>query len=133
MTQTMSSSDVPRDVYEFAMVNRPPPPVRADVEGLVLEHLGAGYNLARWFLRNPHDAEDAVQDACIRALQGIGGLCRRQRQGVVLDDRAQRVPDAHAPRGVAKSRPAGRRGDADRSAIGGRHRAGGVDAGRTCN
>ena len=39
----------------------------------MLEHLGAGYNLARWFLRNPHDAEDAVQDACIRALQGLAG------------------------------------------------------------
>ena len=55
------------------MMNNAPPPTVTDFEGLVLEHLGAGYNLARWFLRNPHDAEDAVQDACLRALQGIAG------------------------------------------------------------
>ena len=55
------------------MVNGPQQPALADVEALVLEHLGAGYNLARWFLRNPHDAEDAVQDACIRALRGTTG------------------------------------------------------------
>ena len=46
---------------------------RADFELLMLEHLGAAYNLARWLMRNPHDAEDAVQDACLRALQGFGG------------------------------------------------------------
>jgi RNA polymerase sigma-70 factor (ECF subfamily) len=46
---------------------------RADFEHLMLEHLGAAYNLARWLMRNPHDAEDAVQDACLRALQGFGG------------------------------------------------------------
>ncbi len=51
-----------------------PKPAHADVEALVLEHLGAGYNLARWLLRNPHDAEDAVQDACIRALGGTAGF-----------------------------------------------------------
>jgi RNA polymerase sigma-70 factor (ECF subfamily) len=50
-----------------------PPQTSPDVESLVLEHLGAGYNLARWFLRNPHDAEDAVQDACLRALRGTAG------------------------------------------------------------
>lgn len=46
---------------------------RADFELLMLEHLGAAYNLARWLMRNPHDAEDAVQDACLRAMQGFGG------------------------------------------------------------
>jgi RNA polymerase sigma-70 factor (ECF subfamily) len=44
----------------------------AGAEGLVLEHLGAGYNLARWLLRHPQDAEDAVQEACIRALRALG-------------------------------------------------------------
>lgn len=61
-----------KDGYATAMTAQSPPG-KADAEGLVLEHLGAGYNLARWFLRNPHDAEDAVQDACIRALQGMAG------------------------------------------------------------
>ena len=33
----------------------------------MLPHLDAAYNLARWLLRNDHDAEDAVQEACLRA------------------------------------------------------------------
>lgn len=36
-------------------------------EQIMLPHLDAAYNLARWLLRDPHDAEDAVQDACLRA------------------------------------------------------------------
>jgi RNA polymerase sigma-70 factor (ECF subfamily) len=45
----------------------------ADFETLIQQHLGAAYTLARWLMRNPHDAEDAVQDACVRALQGFHG------------------------------------------------------------
>ena len=41
-------------------------------EQLVLPHLDAAYNLARWLARDPHDAEDVVQDACIRALKYVG-------------------------------------------------------------
>jgi RNA polymerase sigma-70 factor (ECF subfamily) len=33
----------------------------------VLPHMGAAYNLARWLIRNEHDAEDVVQDAYMRA------------------------------------------------------------------
>jgi len=43
-------------------------------EELVLPHLDAGYNLARWLTRNVDDAEDVVQDACVRALKYIGSL-----------------------------------------------------------
>jgi RNA polymerase sigma-70 factor (ECF subfamily) len=43
-------------------------------EELVLPHLDAAYNLARWLARDPHDAEDIVQDACIRALKYVGSL-----------------------------------------------------------
>jgi len=43
-------------------------------EELVLPHLDAAYNLARWLARDAHDAEDVVQDACIRALKYVGSL-----------------------------------------------------------
>jgi RNA polymerase sigma-70 factor (ECF subfamily) len=36
-------------------------------EQLMLPHLDAAYNLATWLLRDRHDAEDAVQDAFLRA------------------------------------------------------------------
>ena len=36
-------------------------------EDVVLPHLDAAYNLARWLVRNPQDAEDIVQEACLSA------------------------------------------------------------------
>jgi RNA polymerase sigma factor (sigma-70 family) len=44
-----------------------------DFEQVVLPHLDAAYNLARWLVRNPHDAEDVVQEACLRAVRFFGG------------------------------------------------------------
>ena len=38
-------------------------------EQVVLPHLDAAYNLARWLTRDAAAAEDIVQDACLRALQ----------------------------------------------------------------
>ncbi|MBV9851313.1 MAG: sigma-70 family RNA polymerase sigma factor [Armatimonadetes bacterium] len=46
----------------------------ARFEDTVLPHLGAAYNLARWLMRNDQDAEDMVQDACVRAYQSFGGF-----------------------------------------------------------
>ncbi len=40
-------------------------------EALMLPHLDAAFNLARWLLRDPHAAEDAVQDAYLRAQRGF--------------------------------------------------------------
>ena len=37
----------------------------------MLPHLDAAYNLARWLMRNGSDAEDAVQDAFLRAHQAF--------------------------------------------------------------
>lgn len=45
----------------------------ADVADLV-NHLDAAYSLARCLLRNPSDAEDAVQEACLRAVHYYHGL-----------------------------------------------------------
>ena len=47
-----------------------------DVKGfddVVLPHLDAAYTLARWLVRNSHDAEDIVQEAYLRALKFFGG------------------------------------------------------------
>ena len=43
-------------------------------EQCVLPHLDAAYNLARWLTRDARDAEDVVQDACVRALRYAGSL-----------------------------------------------------------
>ncbi|HEY9064247.1 MAG TPA: sigma-70 family RNA polymerase sigma factor [Burkholderiaceae bacterium] len=41
---------------------------------LVLPHLDAAYNLARWLLRSDQAAEDAVQEASLRAFRYIASL-----------------------------------------------------------
>jgi RNA polymerase sigma-70 factor, ECF subfamily len=38
-------------------------------EQAVLPHLDAAFNLARWLMRNEQDAQDAVQEACLRAFR----------------------------------------------------------------
>ncbi len=38
-------------------------------EQITAPHLSAAYNLARWLTRDPHDAEDVVQEAYLRALR----------------------------------------------------------------
>ena len=40
---------------------------RSTFESTVLIHLDAAYNLARWLVDDPASAEDAVQEACLRA------------------------------------------------------------------
>ena len=42
-------------------------------EQVAMPHLDAAYNLARWLVRNTHDAEDVVQEAYLRAFKFFGG------------------------------------------------------------
>ena len=49
-------------------------PVQAgSFEEVVLPHLDAAYNLARWLVRKPQDAEDIVQETYLRAFRFFGG------------------------------------------------------------
>jgi RNA polymerase sigma-70 factor (ECF subfamily) len=43
-------------------------------EALLLPHLDAAYNLARWLTRNDQEAEEIVQDSFVRALRFFGGF-----------------------------------------------------------
>jgi RNA polymerase sigma-70 factor (ECF subfamily) len=47
---------------------------QAQFEQIVVPHLDAAYNLARWLAGNDHDAEDIAQEACLRAFRFINGF-----------------------------------------------------------
>ncbi len=49
-------------------------PLAQRFESTVSPHLDAAYNLARWLTRDPHDADDVVQDAYLRAFRYFGGF-----------------------------------------------------------
>ncbi|MGH9714943.1 MAG: sigma-70 family RNA polymerase sigma factor [Candidatus Acidiferrales bacterium] len=46
----------------------------ARFEQIVLPHLDAAYNLARWLVRSPEDAQDIVQESYLRAFKFFGGF-----------------------------------------------------------
>ena len=48
-------------------------PLRA-FEETVLPHLDAAFNYARWLTKNSAEAEDLVQDACVRAMRYLSSL-----------------------------------------------------------
>jgi RNA polymerase sigma-70 factor (ECF subfamily) len=64
---------------------------------VVLPHLDAGYRLARWLVRNEHDAEDVVQEASLRALRYFrtfsGGNARAWFLRIVRNTCSNRLTD----------------------------------------
>lgn len=56
----------------------------ARFEQLVLPHLDAAHNLARWLTRNPQDAEDVAQEACLRAFRFFDGFSGQNARGWLL-------------------------------------------------
>ena len=54
---------------EDAEAVRPPVQANGGFDEVVLPHLDAAYRLAKWLLRNDHEAEDVVQEASLRALR----------------------------------------------------------------
>lgn len=47
---------------------------QAQFEQIVMPHLDAAYNLARWLAGNDHDAEDIAQEASLRAFRFLAGF-----------------------------------------------------------
>jgi RNA polymerase sigma-70 factor (ECF subfamily) len=45
------------------------PGIGESFDAVVLPHLDTGYRLARWLMRDEHDAEDVVQEASLRAFR----------------------------------------------------------------
>jgi RNA polymerase sigma-70 factor, ECF subfamily len=43
-------------------------------EAMMLPHLDAAHNLARWLMRNEQDAQDVVQEAYLRAFKSFSGF-----------------------------------------------------------
>src|SRR5579871_4152390 len=51
---------------------------------VVMPYLDDAYGLARWITGNSADAEDVVQEACLRAFRGIGGFSGGNSRAWVL-------------------------------------------------
>ena len=56
----------------------------ARFERVVLPHMDAAYNLARWLTRNDHDAEDLVQESYLRAFKFFGSFQGANARGWLL-------------------------------------------------
>src|SRR5262249_53981418 len=69
-TSTMASLDSDNDQARFRSV--------------VIPHLTEAYALARWITGNRTDAEDVVQEACLRAFRGIGSFGKVNPRGWLL-------------------------------------------------
>ncbi len=57
---------------------------RRDFEEVVVPHLDAAYNYARWLTKNDMEAEDVVQDATLRAFRYFSSLRNDDARGWLL-------------------------------------------------
>jgi RNA polymerase sigma-70 factor (ECF subfamily) len=62
----------------------PPPSVASRFCAVVEPYLADAYALARWLTSNHADSQDVVQDACLRALHGIGNFADGDARSWVL-------------------------------------------------
>ena len=68
-----------RNIVNFSVIKEDPEQNRSanelvSFEEMILPHLDAAHNLARWLLRNEQDAQDVVQEAYLRAFKSFGGF-----------------------------------------------------------
>ena len=69
---------------------------------VVIPHLDDAYGLARWVTGSRADAEDVVQEACLRAFRGIGGFTGGNGRAWVLTI-VRNAASGLSPAGVAPS------------------------------
>src|ERR1700722_3660171 len=79
--QRLQNSGIKQAPLGSFKTDRPGEPTRVQkaidlgrFEELILPHLHAAHNLARWLLRSSSDAEDLVQEASLRAWRGFGSF-----------------------------------------------------------
>lgn len=57
---------------------------RAEFERVMMPHLVAAHDLARWLMRHPQEAEDAVQDAFLKAFRAFDGYAGGNARAWIL-------------------------------------------------
>jgi RNA polymerase sigma-70 factor (ECF subfamily) len=81
---TRSATTLAAPVQEAAVKRISSEDANARFKSVVLPHLDDAYALARWLTGSRADSEDVVQDACLRALRGIGGFSHGNARAWVL-------------------------------------------------
>jgi RNA polymerase sigma factor (sigma-70 family) len=81
---TRSATTLSAPLQEAAVKRISSGDANARFKSVVLPHLDDAYALARWLTGSRADSEDVVQDACLRALHGIGSFSHGNARAWVL-------------------------------------------------